>query len=63
MGDDVGDSFEIGPAGQRLIDEQQLLPKGHRPHVFHRSGGEVRNGQEVELEPRIGDAVILIEVA
>ena len=45
-------------AGGR-VDEQQVLAEGDAAEVLHRAGGEVGQGEQVDLVARVGDAVVV----
>ena len=45
------------------VDEQHALAERDAPEVLHRPGGEVGEGEEVDLLARIGDAVVVLEPA
>ena len=48
---------------RRRVDEQQALAERDAAEVLHRPGGEVRQGEEVDLVARVGDAVVVLEPA
>ncbi len=58
MRDDVCDAFEFAVGTRPLIDEQRGFAEGNRAQVLHRTGGKIRNGEEVEFVARVGNAVV-----
>ena len=59
---DVGDEHLLLHRGAGRVDEQQGFAERDAAEVFHRTGGEVGYGDEVDLRVRIGDAVVVDEV-
>ncbi len=48
--------------GRRIgIEQQQPVAEGDQARVFHGAGGEVRRGEQVELVPRIAEAVVILQ--
>ncbi len=45
------------------VDQQQALAERDAAEVLHRPGGEVGQGEQVDLVARVGDAVVLLEPA
>ena len=48
---------------RRRVDEQQALAERDAAEVLHRAGGEVGQGDQVDLVARVGDAVVVLEPA
>ena len=63
VGDHVGDMLELGAGRLALVDEQCRVAEGDAAQVLHRSGGEVRDGDQVDLVAGVGDAEVLGEEA
>ena len=63
VGDDVGHPFELGPGRAGRIDQEGGIAEGDAAQVLHRPGGEVRNGDQVDLVARVGDVEVLGEEA
>ena len=63
VGDDVGNALLLGVRAPGRIDEQHALAERDAPEVLHRSGCEVRQGDEVDLVARVRNAVVLLEPA
>ena len=63
VGDDVGDDLLLAVRARGGVDEQQALAERDAPEVLHRPGGEVGQGEEVDLLAGIGDAVVVLEPA
>ncbi len=61
----VGDGRRLGlPEPRRRpigIEKEQYVAERQEPRIFHRTRGEVRYGDEVELGERVGDAEVLAE--
>ncbi len=57
--DHLGDPRQLGDRGGVLVAEQVRLPERHAAEVLHRSLGEVRHVDEVELRSRIGQSEVL----
>ena len=45
------------------VDEQQVLAERDAAEVLHRAGGEVGQGEQVDLVARVRDAVVVLEPA
>ncbi len=58
VGDDVGDELLLVLRARRRVDEQQVLAERDAAEVLHRAGGEVGEGDQVDLVARVGDAVV-----
>ena len=63
VGDHVGHALELAVRGGALVDQERGLAEGDRAEVLHRSGGEIRDRQEVELVARVRQAVVALEEA
>ena len=61
--DHVGDTLELGAGRLVLVDEERGVAEGDAAQVLHRTGGEVRNGDEVDLVAGVGDVEVLGEEA
>ena len=59
--DHVGDALELGVRGRRLVHEQRVLAEGDGAQVLHRAGGEVGDGEEIDLVARVGQPVVALE--
>ncbi len=62
MSDHVDRSLLLALARPLGIEEQEDLPEGDGAEVLHGTGGEIGNGEQVELVARIGNAEILLEM-
>ena len=58
MGDDFTDSALPGFRCNARIPQQQVLPKRDGPPVLHGAESKVRNGDQIQLGKRIGNAEI-----
>ena len=63
VGDDVGDELLLALRRRRRVDEQQALAERDAAEVLHRPGGEVGQGEQVDLVAGVGDAVVVLEPA
>ena len=63
VGDHVGDVGSSAWVVPGRVDEQQDLAEGDAAEVLHGAEGEVGHGDQVELVARVGDAVVVGEVA
>ncbi len=63
VGDDVGDELLLALRRRGRVDEQQVLAERDAAEVLHRPGGEVGQGEQVDLVARVGDAVVVLEPA
>ena len=62
VGDHVGHALQLGVRRGPLVHQQRGLAERDGAEVLHGPGGEVGDGEQVELVARIGQAVVVLEV-
>ena len=58
MRHDIGDALELGTGGFIGIDQQRGFTKGDGAQILHGAGGEIGDGDQIQLIAGIRDAVV-----
>ena len=61
VGDHVGDALQLRVRRGGLVDEEGGLAERDGAQVFHGAGGEVGNGEEIQLVAGVRQAVVALE--
>ncbi len=59
--DDVGHPFQLGPGRACRIDQEGGVAEGDATEILHGPSGEVGNGDQVDLVPRVGNPEVFGE--
>ena len=59
--DHIGHALEFRVSRGLPVNQEGVFTKRDRPQVLHGPGGEVRNGEQVQLVTRVRQAVIVLE--
>ncbi len=63
VGNDIGDELLLVLRRCRRIDQQEVFAERDAAEVLHRAGGEIGEGQQIDLVAGVRDAVVVLEPA
>src|SRR5215510_16542888 len=55
---DVRNTLELAAGCPLFVDQKRRFPKRDRSQIFHGAGSEIRDRNQVQLVPRVGQVVV-----